>query len=135
MTFFLHSHLGLSRIFRSNDDRCWILRLQLQNFAAIFHFALLTRVDMKYSKVKWIRTLEPNLSYIGLPYLFEVRAKLSGTIATFRGPSLKIQHWSSFDLNDLKRSKWECKKKLSWYKPVSPIDARNSICYKVIFNF
>ena len=29
-------------------------------------------------------------------------AKISGTIAKFRGRSLKIQHRSSFDLNDLK---------------------------------
>ena len=37
-------------------------------------------------------------------------AKLSEMIAKFRGRSLKIQHWSSFDLNDLERPKWELKK-------------------------
>ena len=34
-------------------------------------------------------------------------AKLSGTIAKFWGCSLKIQHRSSFDLNNLERPKWE----------------------------
>ena len=33
--FFLNSHLGLSRSLRSNDDRCWILRLWPRNFAII----------------------------------------------------------------------------------------------------
>ena len=37
-------------------------------------------------------------------------AKLSGTIAKFQGRSLKIQHWLSFDLNDLERPQWEFKK-------------------------
>ena len=32
-------------------------------------------------------------------------AKVSGMIAKFRGRSLKIQHRSSFDLNDLERPK------------------------------
>jgi hypothetical protein len=37
-------------------------------------------------------------------------AKLSETIAKFRGRSLKIQHRLSFALNDLERPKWELKK-------------------------
>ena len=33
--FFFNSHLGLSRLLRSNDNRCWILRLGPRNFVII----------------------------------------------------------------------------------------------------
>ena len=39
----------------------------------------------------------------------------------------KIQHQSSFKLNDLARPKWRFKKKMTWDNSVSPIDAINSI--------
>ena len=35
MTFFLNSHLGPSRSWRSNDDWYWILRLRPRNFAIV----------------------------------------------------------------------------------------------------
>ena len=35
-------------------------------------------------------------------------------------PNLKIQHWSSFDLNDLERPNWEFKKKYHGIIPFLP---------------
>ena len=46
----------------------------------------------------------------GLPYFSRLEAKFSEMITKFWGCSLKIQHWSSFDLNGLERPKWEFKR-------------------------
>ena len=67
-----------------------------------------------------------NLHFRGWQPLVQTQQK------KIRGRNLKIQHCSSFDLNNLERPKGEFLKK-SWDSRISPNDARNSIVFFVQF--
>ena len=49
LTFFLNSHLGLSRSFRSNDCWCWILRLQPQPLGLPYYFEEFEVAALKFN--------------------------------------------------------------------------------------
>ena len=86
------------RPLRSKDVRCWILRLRPRNFAIISE-SLAANLKKSLRNNKNESELWNRLSCLTFSRL---AAKLSEMIAKFRGLNLKIQHWTSFDLNGLK---------------------------------
>ena len=67
--------------------------------------------NMKYRKVKSIRTLKPFvIQRSTLPFWGEEK-KFQEWLQNFEVAASKIQPWFSFDLNDLERPNWEFKKK------------------------
>ena len=113
---FFHCLEGLFlRPLRSKDVQGWILRLRPPNFLASSE-NLAPLYDKRYQSSDFLSffssktckksnksELRNLLSYICLTFSRLV-ATLSDRVKQFRGWSLKIQPWTSFDLNGLKKS-------------------------------
>ena len=87
-------------------------QLEVQANPKILHILLYSckQCKRKYSKVKWIRTLEPFvIQRSTLPFRGE-EPNFQEQLQNFEVAASKFQHQSSFHLNNLGRSKWELKK-------------------------
>ena len=105
-------------------DLCMTNGSKVLIYLTLLHFLL--HYLQEYSKIWNIAKsnkseLWNRLSYLGLPYLFEVRSQtLFYDFQNFEVAASKFRGWFSFDLNDLERPKWEFKKKCHGIIPFYP---------------
>ena len=108
LTWVFRGHCGRSMLNFEADDAKVLIYLTF-----MFYWTLVSNAKGNIAKSRKSE-LWNCLSYRGLPYLFENRNQTfrnNWKISRFK-ISLKIQHWLSFDLNDLKRPNWILFKKV-----------------------